>query len=153
MPLVIKASDPDDLRKPLPPVDTYEEQKKLYEVLREKQRKEYEDQAKKYLVNQDGYELKPVQSQVKKMKVIKKTTYKFYDVIDQTPKKIDPEQLRKEMEKSNRNEVIKSKAQARSLLLEEYEKEKLQHEQRKQSNEKDNKYIQRIAEESYNNIK
>jgi len=32
------------------------------------------------------------------------------------------------MEKSNRNEVIKSKAQARSLLLEEYEKEKLQHE-------------------------
>jgi len=25
MPLVIKASDPDDLRKPLPPVDTYEE--------------------------------------------------------------------------------------------------------------------------------
>lgn len=61
------------------------------------------------------------------MKVTKRPSNKLQEgnaVVDPTPKRIDPEQLVKiKANDTDRNEKIKSKAQARSLLMEDYEKD------------------------------
>jgi len=61
-------------------------------MMREKRRQENEEQAKRYIVNPSGYELKPVPPLAKKMKVVKRhrSNENPFEV-DQTPRRIDPE--------------------------------------------------------------
>eukprot|EP00347_Sterkiella_histriomuscorum_P015595 403356434 len=92
-----------------PEIKIDEESRRLLQ-LKEKQRRDNEEQTRKYLANQGGYELQPVQPSGKKMKVTKRPSNKVYDVEDPLiPKRIqDPSQLGKiKASDSDRNEIIK----------------------------------------------
>lgn len=74
-----------------------DEQTKRLLKEKERQRQANEESARKYLLNQGqgSYELQPIQSQVKKMNVVKKgpPQEKVLQSIDFIPKKIEPEEI------------------------------------------------------------